>query len=216
VKANQPRLHAQLQNLPWTQIPVADRRHGKGHGRRETRTIQVTSAHPRLRFPHARLAVRIVRERTPLNQPGATSPATSREVVYVITSLTHDQVSPAALAALIRGHWAIENRVHHVRDTTFGEDASQVRTGHTPRVMATLRNIAIGLARRTRLPSIAAALRRLARNTDQLLHLLDHGTLAKNTVNCPACLGVWSHYSVPRRSVDHGDEEVSTVQSGVP
>ena len=177
VKANQPRLHAQLRDLPWTQIPVAGRRHDKGHGRRETRTIQVTSAHPRLGFPHARLAARIVRERASLRQPGKVS----REVVYVVTSLTHHQVSAADLANLVRGHWAIENRVHHVRDVTFGEDASQVRTGHTPRVMATLRNIAIGLARRTGLPSIAAALRRLARHTDQLLHLLDYGTLDKIT-----------------------------------
>jgi len=72
-------------------------------------------------------------------------------------------------------------QVHHVRDTTLHEDASQVRTVHTPRVMATLRNIAIGLARRTGLPGIPASLRRLARHTAQLLHLLDHGTLAKIT-----------------------------------
>lgn len=181
VKRNQPGLHRQLQDLPWAQIPVADRRYDKGHGRRETRTIQITSARPQLRFPHARLAARIVRERAPLNQPGTTARRVSREVVYVVTSLTHDQVSAASLAHLVRGHWAIENRVHHVRDTTFGEDASQVRTGHTPRVMATLRNVAIGLARRTGLPGIPASLRRLARRTDQLLHLLDHGTLAKVT-----------------------------------
>ena len=181
VKGNQPGLHRRLQDLPWAQIPVADRRHDKGHGRRETRTIQVTSARPQLRFPHARLAARIVRERAPLNQPGTSGDKVSQEVVYVVTSLTHDHVSAAGLAHLVRGHWAIENRVHHVRDTTFGEDASQVRTGHTPRVMATLRNVAIGLARRTGLPGIAASLRRLAGRTEQLLHLLDHGTLAKVT-----------------------------------
>jgi hypothetical protein len=42
---------------------------------------------------------------------------------YAITSLTHAQAS----AARLRGHWAIE-ALHHVRDTTIAENASQVRT----------------------------------------------------------------------------------------
>jgi hypothetical protein len=48
---------------------------------------------------------------------------------------------------LARGQWQIENRAHWVRDVTFGEDASQVRQGHGPQVMATLRNLAISLLR---------------------------------------------------------------------
>jgi predicted transposase YbfD/YdcC len=50
------------------------------------------------------------------------------------------------LADWIRGHWAIE-ALHHIRDVTFAEDASQVRTGNTPRAMASLRNLAIGILR---------------------------------------------------------------------
>jgi hypothetical protein len=50
---------------------------------------------------------------------------------------------PARLADLLRGHWAIE-ALHHVRDVTFAEDASQVRTGTGPQVMACLRNLVIG------------------------------------------------------------------------
>ena len=65
--------------------------------------------------------------------------------VYAVTSLAvHAQASPARLADLLRGHWAIE-ALHHVRDITFAEDASQVRTGAAPHVMATLRNLAIGV-----------------------------------------------------------------------
>ena len=48
--------------------------------------------------------------------------------VYAITSLPFAQASPARLADLLRGHWAIE-ALHHIRGTTFAEDASQVRTG---------------------------------------------------------------------------------------
>jgi predicted transposase YbfD/YdcC len=171
VKANQPTLHARLAALPWSQVPVGHVEHGKGHGRRETRTLRVISrASPRLPFPHARQAARITRERVDL----ATG-TVSREVVFAITDLTDDQAGPARLAALVRGHWAIENRVHRVRDTTMGEDASRVRTGTLPRTMATLRNVAIGLARRAGHANIAAANRRLAHHHDRLIAILDHG-----------------------------------------
>ncbi len=48
----------------------------------------------------------------------------------------------------MREHWHVEAH-HHVRDTTLAEDASKIRTGSTPRAMATFRNIAIALARLT-------------------------------------------------------------------
>ena len=63
------------------------------------------------------------------------------------------------LLGLLRGHWGIENKVHYVRDVTFDEDRSQVRTGSAPQVMATLRNTAISLLRLSGATSIAAALR---------------------------------------------------------
>jgi predicted transposase YbfD/YdcC len=58
--------------------------------------------------------------------------------VYAITSLTAAQASPAELADYIRGHWSVEV-LHHVRDVTYGEDASQIRTGNAPHAMASLR-----------------------------------------------------------------------------
>jgi predicted transposase YbfD/YdcC len=39
------------------------------------------------------------------------------------------------LSGLIRDHWQIENRLHRVRDVTYGEDTSRIRTGTAPRVM---------------------------------------------------------------------------------
>ena len=63
----------------------------------------------------------------------------SRETVYAITSLAVTQASPAELAAIIRGHWAIEDCLHWVRDMDYDEDRSQVRTASGPRVMAALR-----------------------------------------------------------------------------
>ena len=85
-------------------------------------------------------------------------------VVYAVTSLTFAQAGPARLADLIRGHWSIENGLHWVRDVTFAEDASQVRAGTGPQVMACLRNLAIGVLSRAGPVNLAAALRRHARD----------------------------------------------------
>ncbi|MGO4463726.1 helix-turn-helix domain-containing protein [Streptomyces sp. M-16] len=66
------------------------------------------------------------------------------ERVYLITSLGPGEATGAQLASWIRGHWGIENLLHHVRDRTFREDDSKFRTTHLPRIMAGLRNLAIG------------------------------------------------------------------------
>ena len=84
--------------------------------------------------------------------------------VYAITSLTFAQASPARLADYLRGHWAIENGLHYLRDTTFAEDGSQLRTGAGPHVMASLRNLAIGALCRAGPINLAAALRHHARD----------------------------------------------------
>jgi len=186
VKGNQPTLHRQLRSLPWKSIPIADHQHDKGHGRRESRTLQVAGLATGIGFPHATLAARVIRTRTTA-RAGTTS-TTSTETVYAVTSLGWDEVTAARLADIIRGHWTIENRVHHVRDTTYDEDRSQIRTGTGPRVMATLRNIAIGLIRtRHTGSSIAAATRSLSRRTDRLLAILDHEkptpVTARSTLN---------------------------------
>ncbi len=177
VKGNQPTLHTQLKRLPWSRIPVLDHTHDKGHGRRESRTLQVASVKAGIGFPHARLAIRLQRQRG-----GRTHQRTSSETVYAVTNLTWEQATPAQLADLIRGHWAIENKIHHVRDTTFDEDRSQVRTGTAPQVMATLRNIAIGIIRTLNPgPNIAAATRSLGRRTRTLLDLLDNAHVTSVT-----------------------------------
>ncbi|MFE9643146.1 hypothetical protein ACFYO0_03095 [Streptomyces sp. NPDC006365] len=88
----------------------------------------------------------------------------SLERVYAVTSLAVHQATAAELAERVRGHWAIENREHHVRDVTFGEDASRVRTGNAPRAMASLRNLAIGALRLAGRDNIAEGLRHHGRD----------------------------------------------------
>jgi predicted transposase YbfD/YdcC len=67
----------------------------------------------------------------------------------VITSAPARTAPPTVLATWIQGHWTIENRLHWVRDVTFGEDKSQIATGNAPQIMASLRNLVIAILRDT-------------------------------------------------------------------
>ena len=83
-----------------------------------------------------------------------------------------ESAGPAQLLQLIRGHWAIENRLHYVRDVSFGEDLSQIRSGAAPQVLAALRNAVIGLLRDAGWSNIAAAVRYNAWRPGAALQLL--------------------------------------------
>ena len=71
----------------------------------------------------------------------------SREVVHAITSLKREEASAKELLKLSRAHWGIENRLHCVRDVTFGEDQCLVRKGSGPQVFAAIRNTVITMLR---------------------------------------------------------------------
>ena len=158
VKANQPTLLDRCQAIPWQDVPVADRTRDRGHGRVELRTLKaVTVDH--FDFPHAAQVLQVTRKTRDLG-----GRRWRTVVVYAITSLPFERARPARLADLLRGHWAIENGLHWVRDVTFAEDASQLRTGTGPQVMACLRNLVIGVLCRAGPVNLAAALRDHARD----------------------------------------------------
>ncbi|MEW2496890.1 hypothetical protein AB0942_25670 [Streptomyces nodosus] len=94
------------------------------------------------------------------------------ERVYLITSLPSGTATGVQLAAWTRGHWRIENLLHHVRDRTFHEDDSKIHAGRLPRIMAALRNLAIGIHRQDGHTNIAAALRHTARDCRRSLTAL--------------------------------------------
>jgi predicted transposase YbfD/YdcC len=168
VKRNQPRLHAQLRTLPWTQIPAVDVTGGKGHGRIESRTVKLAAVSAGFGFPHARLAIQVVRRRRT-----RTSRNWRTETAYAVTDLGWADIRADQLADTIRGHWSIENRLHWIRDVTFAEDHSQIRTGTGPAVMATLRNLAVSIHRLTGATNIAAACRHVSRHPNRVLALLE-------------------------------------------
>jgi predicted transposase YbfD/YdcC len=119
----------------------------------------VLPAPARINFPHARQVIRVTRGRTK-----QTTGERTGEIAYYITSLPPGQPAPEQLNTWIRGHWGIENKLRWVRDVTFKEDHSQIRTRNAPHVMASLRNLTISILRLTGATNIAKALRKTARN----------------------------------------------------
>ena len=170
LKANQASLlRAVIPLLSGTDEQWANRCHtstDRGHGRTEQRTVRVTAAAGIIDFPHAAQVFRTVRY-----TGGLDGQRTRKQVVYGLTSLTPDLAGPAEIAAAQRGHWGIENRSHHVRDTTFDEDRSQVRTRHAPRNMAALRNLATDACRANEHVNIAHARRHYTHSYQRLLDL---------------------------------------------
>jgi predicted transposase YbfD/YdcC len=162
VKANMPTLYRQLKKLPWARIPAASSV-STDHGRRSRRTIKAALAPAWIEFAGAAQVAQLRRTVTKKGKKTV-------EVVYLITS--DRDADPATLAAWVRGHWHIENKLHWVRDVTYQEDKSLVRTGNAPRVMATLRSLAISLLRLAGHTNIAAANRHHARDPQRTLTLL--------------------------------------------
>lgn len=118
---------------------------GKEHGRIEVRSIAVRTKLPvRLdeNWPGITAMCRIERTRELKDH-------CTRQVIYAITSLPPDKLDAQYLLQLSRDHWLIENSLFHVRDVTFKEDASRVRTGEAPKVMAELRNATLTLIRQS-------------------------------------------------------------------
>ena len=106
----------------------------RGHGRTEERILRTTpvTAQVPIDFPHAAQVFRVIRYVGGLDDQRRT-----KEVAYCATSLAPDRATAPELGELLRGHWgAIENKIHWVRDVTFNEDASTLRTGTAPQAMA--------------------------------------------------------------------------------
>jgi hypothetical protein len=89
-----------------------------------------------------------------------------KQIVYGITSLPADLACPAHLNYYEGRHWHVENRLHWVRDCSWHEDASQLRTGTAPRALSTFRNLAINAFRLAGRANIAYARRDLHDSDD--------------------------------------------------
>lgn len=175
VKDNQPQLYADSAVLfEPPDVPAAMDQyacytsHTKGHGRLETRTLERSAAlNEYVNWPSVGQVLRRTCERRIL-KTGKVRCA----VTYGITSLSVQDATVAQVEALWRGHWAIENKVHYVRDVTFGEDAGQIHQGNAPHALATLRNGILNLLRLQGATSIADAVRYHAASLQRIFALI--------------------------------------------
>ncbi|WP_460071324.1 ISAs1 family transposase [Streptomyces sp. YKOK-I1] len=149
VKKNHPGLFDRVRTLPWREITLDHYERTRAHHRDQSRRLK-TAAFAHLDYPDVRQALHVVRRRRDQGSGKLTI-----ERIYLITSLPPGAATSAQLASWIRGHWGIENPLHHVRDRTFREDDSKIRTAQPPRTMASHRNLAIGLHRQDGQKNIA-------------------------------------------------------------
>ncbi len=174
-KDNQPQLHEDL--ALYFEDPQADRTTWrtsatttKGHGRLETRIVTTTADLASFlgdRWEGIEQVFRVERRIKVLK-----SGKSHIEIHYGFTTLSPRKAGPERVSQLIRGHWAIENRLHYRRDVTFGEDGCQVRTKHAPHVLATLNNAVLGLLDWLHVTNAAAQLRIFDARPNEALFLL--------------------------------------------
>jgi len=121
VKGNMPTLFQQLKKLPWAGVPAVSAV-STGHGRRARRTIKVALAPAWIGFDGAAQVAQVRRTVTKKGKKTV-------EVVYLITS--DRMADPVTLAAWVRGHWEIENKLHWVRSPGAGLAVASCGAGAT-------------------------------------------------------------------------------------
>jgi predicted transposase YbfD/YdcC len=170
VKGNQPTLYADLATYfadpqaRYLQAETVDRR----RGRLEVRIIKVSTEMNAYLAPAWPFVAQVAQLTRTVTKAGKTT----TEVVYLITTLAPSKASPQRLLELNRGHWSIENGSHYVRDVSFKEDCSRLRSGNAPQILAALRNLAITLIHRFGSSQIAAIRRHFASCPQLALALL--------------------------------------------
>jgi predicted transposase YbfD/YdcC len=162
VKKNQASLYEYLDMLFTLPAHPADRevwdsygpKTEKGHGRLETRSLKCGNAHIEdVDWPFVQQVVRRECERIILKTGKRTY-----EVTYGLVSMSVEEAGAAEIEGLWRGHWTIENRLHYVRDVSFGEDAGHAAQGATAHTLAALRNGLLRLFRHQQWRSVPDAL----------------------------------------------------------
>ncbi len=161
VKANQPTLYDGISQMFTSTETVTQV--NKGHGRQEKRTVSIMALSSD-QFPQwqkAATVIKVERERKLRSK-------VERETCYYLSDLSE---SAAQFAHRIRIYWGVENRVHYVRDVTFGEDHSRTRTGVLPSLWAITRNLAINLYRKAGFTNMAQAKRLCGYGLQHILSL---------------------------------------------
>ena len=109
-------------------------------GRREIRVLDCREVSPQqVGFPGVQTIARLRRRIRRRGQK-------TTETVYLISSLTLEELDAAGLLRLKRGYWVIESRLHHALDVTLGEDHSRVRNPKAAFALSLFRRVVVSFA----------------------------------------------------------------------
>ena len=145
------------------------------HGRIEKRSVEMASILPcQTAWPHTHTACRITRERQLIRKGKRVE--TSHEQVIYVGSFAVDVHSPGNVLGLSRGHWGIENGLHHRKDRSMDEDRCRSSAHKTGRVMCCLRSIVALVLGRAK-ESLSVVQRRFSKKTHLILGLLSCSSL---------------------------------------
>lgn len=132
---------------------------GKGHGRRERRTLTSSSMLKEyVKWPYCEQVFRLERHFVRISDDKV-----FQEVSYGVSSLTREKANADQLLELVRGHWGIENGLHFRRDDTLKEDRCRLK-GQGAQAMAVINNLVLGLLRKTSFETLPDARRYYAAN----------------------------------------------------
>src|SRR2546421_4981816 len=170
IKDNTPATRADLEL--FFEDPEADRRTWqvdeqmeKGHGRLERRQITTSpdlNDYLRRDWGEVGQVFRVERERQSKDKQ-------SRQVVYGLSTLPQQACPAQRMAQFIRGHWAVENRLHWRRDATLGEDRCGIRFPPVAQMLAVLNSVVLSLMDLHHVPNVARQRRRFASHPDEAL-----------------------------------------------
>ena len=147
----------------------------KGHGRIEYRSVEMTGILPwQTGWPHTHTVCRVIRKRKKVRR-GKVISESYEEVLYV-GSFTIKKHTPEKVLGFSRGHWGIENSLHHRKDRSMDEDRNRASASKSGRTMCYLRSIAALIFNRSK-ESLSVIQRRISKHTHLLVRLLSSTSL---------------------------------------
>lgn len=169
VKSNQKTLFSDCQNISETAIPDAVYQEPltKIRNRIERRAVEVFIS-PALthdqKWKLVNAVIKVQRFRRVFDTKTKTWKNSDETSFYISTIV----LSAQEFCQAIRNHWGIENRNHHVRDVTLGEDKSRIRTN--PHIFAKLRSFALNILRKNKVQNVSLELFNNCMDIDRVLN----------------------------------------------
>lgn len=178
VKANTPALSRHIDralNRKSDQIRTAGT-FGLDHGRLESRKLEMVPLSPmETGWPHTHVACRVERDRQLLRRGEVIGH--THEVSHYVGSFHADAREPRQVLELIRGHWGIENELHHPKDRSMNEDRCRASGSGTGRIFSCIRGLVAQVSRRSK-ESLGVIRCRFARKPQLLTQMLSSYSIA--------------------------------------